>query len=283
MSNLVRRMRPLMGCFVEIALPAGLDPSRAERAFEAAFASLSDSAAAWSFQDPASLLSRLNSGATVAVDRHTERLLRLARALTRASRGLFNCTVGGALVASGRLPDHGGAAALPQGQAGDIEVGRGWARLARPVRLTLDGIAKGFAVDLAIEALQREGVEAGLINAGGDLRVFGGLAVPLERRELDGRLSPLGRLRDAAVATSRAAVDNADAQSFPAWLLAPDGTPPAPGVWTVLARRAWRADALTKVAASAPADSRADCVAALGGLLVEPATAGDLQGAEEAA
>jgi FAD:protein FMN transferase len=273
MMSLVRRMRPLMGCYVEIALNPGAHPDGDERAFAAAFASLSSCAAAWSFQDPDSLLSRLNAGAPVEIDRDTERLLRLARALTRASRGLFDCTVGGALVAAGHLPDHGGAVPQPRGTAGDIEVGQGWARLARPVRLTLDGIAKGFAVDLAVEALQREGVQAGLVNAGGDLRVFGGIEAPIDRRELDGSLTPLGRLHDAAIATSCVTEDDGEARHYPARLLTPGGAPPARGVWTVLARRAWRADALTKVAACAPVESRADCVAALGGWLVDPATA----------
>lgn len=268
MTTLTRRMRPLMGCYVEVAVQPRPGSGADEAAFAAAFECLSRCAAVWSFQDPWSLLSRLNAGATVEIDRETERLLRLACALMRASGGLFDCTVGGALVEAGRLPDHGGTAPLPRGRAEDIEIGRGWARLARPLRLTLDGIAKGFAVDLTIDALRRQGVAAGLVNAGGDLRAFGPLAVPIERRELDGRRTPLGRLHNAAVASSRVATGDIDARRFPAMLLAPGGAVAAPGVWTVLARRAWRADALTKVAASAPAARRAETVAALGGLLL---------------
>jgi thiamine biosynthesis lipoprotein len=261
-------MRPLMGCYVEVAIAAGPDAGAAEHAFAAAFDSLARCASAWSFQDPGSVLSRLNAGEMVDIDRDTERLLRLARGLMRASGGLFDCTVGGALIAAGRLPDHGGRAPLPRGRADDIEVGRGWARLARPVRLTLDGVAKGFAVDLAIDVLRRHGIAAGIINAGGDLRAFGAVAAPIERRELSGRRVPLGTLCDAAVATSRVAADDRDADTFPALLIGDPGAVPAPGVWTVLARRAWRADALTKVAAAAPPARRAQCVEALGGLLI---------------
>jgi thiamine biosynthesis lipoprotein len=43
---------------------------------------------------------------------------------------------------------------------------------------------------------------------------------------------------------------------------------PHSGVWTVVARRAWRADALTKVAALAPAQDRLDTVQRLGGRLI---------------
>jgi thiamine biosynthesis lipoprotein len=46
-------------------------------------------------------------------------------------------------------------------------------RFACPVIVDLGGIAKGFAVDRAVEALRRCGVSSGFVNAGGDLRVFG--------------------------------------------------------------------------------------------------------------
>lgn len=42
--------------------------------------------------------------------------------------------------------------------------------------LTLGGIAKGYAVDVVVDRLQQLGCRAGLVNAGGDLRVWGGSA-----------------------------------------------------------------------------------------------------------
>jgi len=41
------------------------------------------------------------------------------------------------------------------------------------VRIDVGGIAKGFAVDRALQALRGFGVASGLVNAGGDLAVFG--------------------------------------------------------------------------------------------------------------
>ena len=41
------------------------------------------------------------------------------------------------------------------------------------VRVDLGGIAKGFAVDRALEVLRGSGAASGLVNAGGDLAVFG--------------------------------------------------------------------------------------------------------------
>ena len=42
-----------------------------------------------------------------------------------------------------------------------------------PVAIDLGGIAKGYAVDQAIAALHESGCSSGVVNAGGDVRVFG--------------------------------------------------------------------------------------------------------------
>ncbi|MCK0069145.1 FAD:protein FMN transferase [Kordiimonas sp. 5E331] len=46
-------------------------------------------------------------------------------------------------------------------------------RLLRPLSISLDGIRKGFAVDLAIQALLELGANAGLVDIGGCIRTFG--------------------------------------------------------------------------------------------------------------
>jgi thiamine biosynthesis lipoprotein len=262
----LRRMRPLLGTFVEV----GARGPQAGAAAEAAFAAIERAQALWSFHDGGSELSRLNRrpGERVALSATSVRLLRVARALMQASAAAFDCTVGGALVLDGTLPDHGGPEPLPHGDAQDIDVGPGWALLRRPIRVTLDGIAKGFAVDLAVGALRRQGAQAGWINAGGDLRAFGDVTLPVQRRELDGRHTALGGLRDAAVATSAVAPNEAADASFPGRIVATRSACASAGVWTVLARSAWRADALTKVAACAPASQRSAAVARLGGCLI---------------
>ncbi|MGM9489086.1 FAD:protein FMN transferase [Ideonella sp. YS5] len=265
----LQRMRPLLGTFVEIGVEADAPDVELARMIDAGFAELEQAQARWSFQSTDSELTRLNAagGQVLRVHRRTVRLLRLARAMTAHSGGLFDCTVGGTLVEAGALPDHGGAPALPRGEAGDIEIGEGWARLKRAVRLTLDGIAKGFAVDLAVSALRRQGAAAGWVNAGGDLRVFGELVLPVSRREADGRLTPLGGLRCGALASS--GVRLGEPERFPALLVGRGARRLPRGVHSVIARSAWRADALTKVAAAAPARERAARVRALGGCLIE--------------
>jgi FAD:protein FMN transferase len=255
-------MKPLLGTFVEIGV---FEPAtNAPAAIAAAFAEIAEYERAASFQDPASELSRLNArvGERVALGPRLLRALRLARALMRASGALFDCTLGGALVVRGRLPDHGGSA-LPAGDADDIELFPGGARLRRPVRITLDGLAKGLAVDAGIAVLRRHGARDAWINAGGDLRVTGAHALPVELRGT-GRVL---LLRDAALASS-ASGERWDA-SLPGEILGTAGA--ACGCWSVLAARAWRADALTKVAALTPPGARAELLGRLGGRLVDAA------------
>lgn len=268
--GIVRRMRPALGTFVEVAV----SDTDTTHGIDVAFSSLAQAEALWSFQDPASELSRLNAshGEWVPVHTATGRLLRLARALMLSSGGYFDFTVGGLLVQRGSLPDHGGAPCLARGTPHDLELMHGAARLRRPLRLTLDGIAKGYAIDLAAAAMRRAGARSGWINAGGDLLAFGDVQLPVVRRELDGTVLACGVLRNAAFASSRV---NQGQDGFPADIIGSDFRTPSIGVWSVIARHAWRADALTKVAATASDAERTLLVAQLGGQLFVPSS-GDM-------
>src|SRR2546421_10195384 len=60
------------------------------------------------------------------------------------------------------------------GRLSDLEIGpEPWVMCRSPVALDFGGIAKGYAIDRATDALLARGCAAGLVNAGGDLRVFG--------------------------------------------------------------------------------------------------------------
>lgn len=279
----MRRMRPLLGTWVEMRVDGPAD--RVEAAVDAAFAQIAGVQERMSCHDPRSALSRINLQAHRSpqqVDAWTWRVLRLALALSRASGGLFDVTVGGELVRRGVLPDHGFGAVEPRGGSGAVELLPGRrVRLRRPVVLTLDGIAKGYAVDRAVRALRACGVAQGVVNAGGDLRAFGAAAVPLALRDGRGRVRAVGQVANAAVASSIVGQSAAQRERFPACLVLPDAAGgvlrPAhrgagPAVWTVQARHCWKADALTKVAALAASDRRAACIDRLGGrLLADPA------------
>ena len=262
-------MQPWLGTFVEVGVATGPD---AERSIAAAFAAIAEVHRRLSYQDRDSDLSRLNraNGRSVRLHRLSLTVLRLARALMQASDGRFNCTVGGALERLGTLPPPDAAAPLEHGDADDIVITDAHsARLRRPVHVTLDGIAKGFAVDRAVAALRGHGVASGWVNAGGDLRVFGSIPLPLTLREADG-FRAVGEIANGAAATS-ATRDRPDT-SFPGRIVSTSDAQVHCGSWTVLARQAWRADALTKVAALLPPVQRATAIRRLGGTLLEPGT-----------
>ncbi|MGC9163892.1 MAG: FAD:protein FMN transferase [Thiomonas sp.] len=275
----VRRMQPLLGTWVEIRATGRA--GRVERAVRAAFLHLARVQQRMSFHAPDSVLTRINLHAhrqPQPVDALTWDVLRKALALSRASAGCFDITVAGRLVARGLLPDHGFATldAPPGADAVALLPGRRVA-LRRPVLLTLDGIAKGYAVDRAIDALARAGVQQAVVNAGGDLRVFGPQALPLGIRCADGAIRDAGLLRNAAVASSAIGLGAAARARFPGCVIHPAGKEPAqrvPRVWSVRAAQCWRADALTKVAALAAPAQREALLARLGGTLVQSAPQG---------
>jgi thiamine biosynthesis lipoprotein len=261
-------MRPLLGTFVELAVHSDLPSAQLEPQIARAFDAISLVQNLLSFHSLESDLTRLNRACGSAVNCHplSIQCLRLAQAMMRVSRGHFNCTLGGASIQQGVLPTHDFSALyadhlLPVGDWSDLQIGKTHVQLKRPIVITLDGIAKGFAVDIAIKSLKSAGIRAGWINAGGDTRVFGDLILPTAVRDHEGKLHDHGGLQNAAIATSTSlsSVDN------PGILLNSYGQPLSPATWTVLANTAWRADALTKVAASVLAEERAAFIAQLGG------------------
>ena len=258
----------MLGTFVEIgALHAASGTAMA--ATDAAFSRIARIQQLLSFHDPGSDLSRLNHADGAAVELHplSVRVIALAKHLTLSSGHAFNCTVGGTMVRKGLLPAHTDRHPAPSGHAGDIRIHGRRVRLENGVSLTLDGIAKGYAVDLAVAALKRHGIKRGWVNAGGDLRVFGDHTIPIHVRDAAGGVVPLCPLGNAALARSRTIAAPDD--GFRGEIIG-DGVSSAPRVWSVIARHAWLADALTKVAANSPAAGKREMVESLGGHLVFP-------------
>ena len=227
-SRIVRRARPLLGTLVEIRLR---DAQTGSPAFDRAFAAVERVHRCMSRQEAGSDVARINrapAGASVQVDAWTRDVLQRAKELHAATDGLFDCA----------------AALETEGSLEDIELGPDCGlRLRRPVTLTLDGIAKGYAVDRAVEALREAGVTSGSVNAGGDLRVFGSEAQPIHVRHpaSPGSLIAIGAAAEAAVATSARYFSNSS-------LVDPRTRRAAITGWsaTVIAADCTTADALTK-------------------------------------
>ena len=111
--------------------------------------------------------------------------------------------------------------------------------------IDLGGIAKGFAVDMAVASLQVQGVEDGIVNAGGDLRVFGPSthAVTMRHPFLPGAYSAPLELHRLACCSS------VSSPKLPT-CIDPVAAKPLPcrAAVTVVAPTALWADALTKIA-----------------------------------
>jgi FAD:protein FMN transferase len=202
----LRRARPLLGTLVEIRA-WGLDPTRLNTAINRAFKAVERVQSLMSFHDKASDVSRLNREAAqrpIRVHAWTRTVLRRACRLHADTGGLFDIASAPALVGGGWLP----RVTRESGQSGHADdisfFAEGRIRFRQPLLIDLGGIAKGFAVDRAVAALRRSGVPAGVVNAGGDLRVFGPHPEIVHARspESPGILEPLVMLREGAVATS---------------------------------------------------------------------------------
>jgi thiamine biosynthesis lipoprotein len=234
------RCRPLLGTFVEVTADR-------EDAIEAAFGAVEQVHRLMSAHEPESDVSRINRfGHLRSVEVHdwTARVIERALSWSKRSEGAFDVVrAGKAAIERARLPRH---ADQPQPEAAHwtwLEIQGASARLLKPGCIDLGGIAKGFAVDRAVDALREAGCDRGLVNAGGDLRGFGPEPWPVSI------VDPLGRrpiaaieIDNEALATSAGLLNGKDRLSF-------DHVGGA-GRWisvSVHARNACDADALTKI------------------------------------
>ena len=248
-----RRMRPLLGTLVELRIE-GLDSARATRACEQAFAEIAAIHRLMSFHESGSDLGRLHragTGTPVRVDARTYDVLDQALCIAAATQGRFDPTVAAQQVARGLLPQPASPSSPdPAARWHDIElVGHCRVRLTRPLWVDLGGIAKGYAVDRAVELLVAAGATQVCVNAGGDIRVAGPCSETINLRTHAGIAAvPALEITDAAVATSAGPFPGADGRALRIHV---DGrTRRAVGtgrVVSVVASRCLVADALTKV------------------------------------
>jgi thiamine biosynthesis lipoprotein len=185
------RVRPGLGTFIAIEAHAG-SQLECEAAIGAAMRCFRRVEAAMHPWRPGSDLAALEAAACgdpVRVDPWTAEVLRLSQQLHGASGGVFDPC----------LPAE-------PGRLSDLKVEpEGTLRKSCAMQLDLGGIAKGFAIDRAVEALQAAGCHGGLINAGGDARAFGREAFAIECRL--GTRSRRIELHEGALAVSSAGTE----------------------------------------------------------------------------
>ena len=251
----MRRAQPWLGTLVDIGLE-NVDAAAAGTAIDSAFAEVALVHRLMSFHDASSdifLINRARPGDILAVHSHTWEVLHAAERIRKASQGAFNIACAPRLVEWGQLPaQHTGAPPyIPDRQILELrhdgrvlKLDDGW--------IDLGGIAKGYAVDLAITALRRHGISSGCVNAGGDLRVFGEQDYRIALRDpgLPARAGAEVCLRNEAMATSGTYFSRTERRGLTASALCNGITGQAimsAGSVSVRAPSCMYADALTKV------------------------------------
>lgn len=220
--RVVRRSIPVMGTVAEIAVVTEGDRSGPEAAIDAAFEELRRVDRTMTRYSDRSDVGRANLYASrrpVTVEPSTAHVLRRALEWAEASNGVFDPCLAGAVALwdvkhrSEPPPRDRVRQWADRGLYRDLELessgGRPRVRFADPdVGLDLGGIAKGYGVDRAAEALRARGVRDALVNAGGDLYALGsspdgdawkiGVRSPADPT----RIVSTVRLEDRGVATS---------------------------------------------------------------------------------
>lgn len=248
----MQRMRPLLGTFVAIGVNDAVDDGIARAAIDAAFAVVERVQQQMSTHDRCSALSRLNRAAcqrATPVDPALLPVLKAAFDFARRSEGAFDPTCLWRSGADARARVQRG------GSYRDVELSDdGRLRLHRPLQIDLGGIAKGHAVDLAIEALLAAGLQSVSVNAGGDLRVVGHQPVSLRHSATPAAVPVTVFVRDAALATSATYAAEVELRSAPVHLVDPHRRVAYDGHTAVSVRAGTclTADALTKVVLFAP-------------------------------
>ena len=187
-----KRVRPLLGTFVEIRL-SDASPARMNTSATRAFEAIGGIDRLMSFHRADSDLSRLNRATAnewISVDVHTRNVFAMSNKFFKTSNGIFDARCG----AQSKL----NAGIAP------VEISGRRIRKTGADTFDLGGIAKGYAVDLAVKILKRAGIKSGLVNAGDDLRAFGPDEWPVAVRHpaLPNVALTLFPMKNGALATS---------------------------------------------------------------------------------
>ena len=235
----MRRCKVLLGTFVEIQCQQadGFSKKMIQEAFDSAYSAIAKVDELMNIHKKDSTLSRINRTAPtkpVLIDPWIKDVLLIARDLHRESNGLFDCTY---------QPLH---PKRPTAFDAIEWVDENHLHFTKAIEINLNGIAKGFAVDKAVEALENHGITSGIVNAGGDLRIFGNERYPVYVRNPINPLliNGIGHLKDIAVASS--------GNYLQTHLFNPEShsTVCTDSSFTVFAKKCVHADGLTKVLAA---------------------------------
>lgn len=214
MTRVFSRARPMLGTVVTLRI-GGLedrhDVAAVMAVTEQAFARVAHVGDVMSAHAPDSDLGRMSRAMpqeVLELDADTVKVLRAAQYWTRRSGGAFNPVRAGlALTRLGLRPGLNAEIAVMASILDICILSDRHVRMPSALSLDFGGIAKGYAVDQAALCLMQAGISSALINAGGDIRVVGGQAWPVDVRHADRHLRDRElkqclRMASGAVATS---------------------------------------------------------------------------------
>lgn len=183
-SESVNYTKPAMGTIVEFKLMEG-DEKRFDGASEAAFAEIERLEALLSSYRPDSDLSRINRSAgdaPVEVAPEVVEVVKAGLKVSGLSGGAFDPTVGVLAAVWGPSGEKGVVPSeaevkrllpLVDYRGVIVDEAAGKVGLAKKgMALNLGGVAKGYIVGKAAQALKDHGVTRGIVHAGGDMFVF---------------------------------------------------------------------------------------------------------------
>jgi thiamine biosynthesis lipoprotein len=183
----------VFGTLVEVTL-SDTDPVAAQAAFQqlqTMFQSMHRDWHAWGPGQLTDINNAFSNGQEEVTDQHMATLIQQSQLLETASGGRFNPAIGGLVERWGfhtsdypiRAPVPGPAeiAKLLRAKPSTLDVqlmavegGQWQIQSSNPaVQLDFGGIAKGYAVDLALLQLRGQTVPGAIVNAGGDVAAFG--------------------------------------------------------------------------------------------------------------
>ena len=256
----------VMGTIAHI-VSVGFDNTTAERSVTAAKAALKNVERSMSGHDPNSLLSRINRNAfkePVRIDSHMQEVFIASRHYSELTKGVFDITVG-------PIVDLWNKAEENSRKPTDKEIAKATSKVGHEkllidkenqtirfqmdgMRIDLGGIAKGYGIDRAVEALTDRGAVGGLVDVGGDIFCFGmnrngekGWKIGIKEPVNPGGVLVVLNIDQAAVATSgdyrRFVIIDGERYSHivnPDTGISATGTPSV----TIISRTAIQADAL---------------------------------------
>lgn len=229
----ISRLRPALGTFVGFEAHAP-SPEQALHAIDAASAVVARIEA---LLHPCRSGSDLSSIAAAKIRSPTRvhpwtfAVLELCQTLHRVSHGVFDPCLPGKV-----------------GRMDDVELcAPDYVVTHASVKIDLGGIAKGFAVDRAVEAMRSAGCSSALVNAGGDARASGERSFVISCRLGSGEMRHL-TLQDSALAVSQRISDTAPVEHQGYYLRVSSARCTPVDFAAIFAPSAMLADALTKCA-----------------------------------